>query len=818
MKLHSLTTIQKVLFISSFIIIFIIGGVIGSLSILKDEAIETHLKIAKLHSETLAEHISQTFDNIDLTIDSLNTILNNIEDINLLENEFKNILTKNSYIRSINFLDEHKRVIYSSNLSNLTLYLDTTDFYPKPFFNKHILQFGNPWIGRDLIDGIEVTKADDISKSASTFLPVLKMINLNQKEFYILININSEYFINKYIDNLTEEFATFNLIRVDNTILFSSNENITIGSKIKNSHLIEKVLNSGKSSGIDIFKEQKYMSAYYLTDIYPLNIAINLDFDKNLIQWERKRTTILFIITSLVLVSILLVLILMYRNHIEKENEIAFHKKQKESNEKFQILFQQSNFLAAVLKADGSIIEMNNLALNFLGKNISDIQNKRFWDLACWDIEDKIWIRKQIQHFKDDSKIHKELSPLDLEKKKKTIEFILTSININDEIELVALGIDITQKKDREEKLKHAYVVFQNTHDGIMITDSHANIINVNKAFTISTGYKFSEIYMQNPRVLNSGIYEKSFYKIMWEDLLKTGFWEGELINRKKDGTLYNEWLTINCVYDDEGNIKNYIGVFSDTTKQKKQEKILIEQQNLLQQQSKLAAMGEMIENIAHQWRQPLSVISTIATSMHIQKELGINKNSDDIENLNSINNSVQYLSKTIDDFRDFLRTDKIKSKFELKEALEKSLNLISSKLKTKDIIIIKKLEELIVEGIENEIIQVLMNILSNSKDAFEDKKIEKKLIFIDIFKQEDNAIILIKDNAGGINNEIIDRIFEPYFTTKHKSQGTGIGLYMSQEIINNHMNGSLSCFNTIYKYDSKEYKGATFKIILPLI
>jgi signal transduction histidine kinase len=231
-----------------------------------------------------------------------------------------------------------------------------------------------------------------------------------------------------------------------------------------------------------------------------------------------------------------------------------------------------------------------------------------------------------------------------------------------------------------------------------------------------------------------------------------------------------------------------------------------------------LAAMGEMIENIAHQWRQPLSVISSAVTGMQLQKELNLNENKeDDIKSLILVNQSVQYLSKTIDDFRNFLKTDKIKSKISINNTLEKSLSLLSSKLKNRNISIIKNLEELTICGIENELLQVFMNILSNAKDVLEDKRIDEKMIFIDITKDNKNVVISIKDNGGGINESIINRVFEPYFTTKHKSQGTGIGLYMSQEIVQNHMGGTISCTNTSYEYNSKNYTGAMFKITLPL-
>ena len=111
----------------------------------------------------------------------------------------------------------------------------------------------------------------------------------------------------------------------------------------------------------------------------------------------------------------------------------------------------------------------------------------------------------------------------------------------------------------------------------------------------------------------------------------------------------------------------------------------------------------------------------------------------------------------------------------------------------------------------------VILNILNNSIDAFENKKDIEKYIFIDIYKEQNQAILIIKDSAGGIKEDILNRIFEPYFTTKHKSQGTGIGLYMSLEIIQKHMDGTLTATNEEFTYENKDFKGAMFKIILPL-
>ncbi len=239
-------------------------------------------------------------------------------------------------------------------------------------------------------------------------------------------------------------------------------------------------------------------------------------------------------------------------------------------------------------------------------------------------------------------------------------------------------------------------------------------------------------------------------------------------------------------------------------------------QQNLIAYQSKMAAMGEMIGNIAHQWRQPLSTITTTATGLKLQKEMDILDEEFLLKGLEGINNSAQYLSQTIDDFRNFFKSDNKMETFSLKIAIKKTLSLLDVQFRNKDIKIIQILEEIKLKNYENQLIQVIINLLNNAKDEFERGNItHEKLILISCYKENSKIIIQIQDNAGGIPEEIISRVFEPYFTTKHQSQGTGIGLFMSNEIITKNMNGNIEVKNCEFNYEGKKYIGALFEITL---
>ena len=236
-------------------------------------------------------------------------------------------------------------------------------------------------------------------------------------------------------------------------------------------------------------------------------------------------------------------------------------------------------------------------------------------------------------------------------------------------------------------------------------------------------------------------------------------------------------------------------------------------------QQSRFAALGEMIGNIAHQWRQPLSAISSTASSMQLQMQLKLTNEEELNKSFGTIITYVQFLTQTIEDFRTFFKEDKEKTSFNMLEILNNTMTITSAIYKESDIEVIFNLKdkELISYGLPNELSQVCLNILNNAKDALIESKASKRYLIINTYKSKENNVIEIVDNAGGIPKDILTKVFDPYFTTKHQSQGTGIGLFMSKDIIEKHMNGSLLVQNRILNIKDTEYKGACFIITLPI-
>ncbi|WP_151950313.1 sensor histidine kinase [Aliarcobacter butzleri] len=333
--------------------------------------------------------------------------------------------------------------------------------------------------------------------------------------------------------------------------------------------------------------------------------------------------------------------------------------------------------------------------------------------------------------------------------------------------------------------------------------------------------------YIQNKPSTEYPTEKISFVQGMddWNWLIGAGFYEDdlkqEILNVKEKLDRNYEKYALNILI--LGMIliifllvaSGYVSIFLEN-KLKEYKRELDNKQAILYQQSKMAAMGEMIGNIAHQWRQPLSIITTATSGMVLQKQMGVLTDEFFFEASNRINASSQYLSQTIDDFRNFFIPNKEKSKVNLIEIFKKTLDLISAQFSSKDIEIIKNIEGVEFESYENELIQALINILNNSRDELI-KKDAERFIFVDAFEKDNFINIIIKDNAGGVIKENLDKIFEPYFTTKYKSQGTGIGLYMTEEIITKHLNGTICVENVEFTYDEKEYFGAEFTIRIDL-
>ena len=240
---------------------------------------------------------------------------------------------------------------------------------------------------------------------------------------------------------------------------------------------------------------------------------------------------------------------------------------------------------------------------------------------------------------------------------------------------------------------------------------------------------------------------------------------------------------------------------------------------NIMFQQARLASLGEMLQNIAHQWRQPLGSLMMIIQSFESKfhaKKLDADFISSRVADAQLLSSNM---SDTLEDFRTFFNPNRAKKAFSIKEVIQKSIDLSKYQLEKEEITLaffIRK--DLEVFGFKNELIHVLLNLIGNSKDILSTKtELKKKIIHI-IAKENKEAILInVIDNGGGIKSDIIPKVFDPYFTTKHKSVGTGIGLYMSKQMVEKHMHGKITVKNIKHKLGTEDFYACTmFTLCIP--
>jgi len=356
--------------------------------------------------------------------------------------------------------------------------------------------------------------------------------------------------------------------------------------------------------------------------------------------------------------------------------------------------------------------------------------------------------------------------------------------------------------------------LFEHSNVGLSICDTNGTFININQKLLNMFGYDNKNDILNKTWQELSHTTQLSDENKVYNDLIsqKINHYNIEKTYIKENGESFESLVSAKLLKKDFNS--NYI-LFSviDISDIKEKDKLLFEQ-------SKMASLGEMIGNIAHQWRQPLSIISTASTGILVEKEYGLLTDEKLKKNCNSINENAQYLSRTIDDFKNFIKGDRNKKLFNLNDNINTFLNLVEGSIKSHHIEIIQGIDKDIeIDGYENELIQCFINIFNNAKDALKENVNESgiRMILINVTKKNDKAIIRIKDNAGGIPKSILSKIFEPYFTTKHSSQGTGLGLHMTYKLIVDGMNGTIEASNVRYEHLGNKYTGAEFIISLPL-
>ncbi|MBF0343906.1 MAG: PAS domain S-box protein [Nitrospirae bacterium] len=381
---------------------------------------------------------------------------------------------------------------------------------------------------------------------------------------------------------------------------------------------------------------------------------------------------------------------------------------------------------------------------------------------------------------------------------------------ISDEGITYAIGRDVTKHRELEAQNK---MILRTSIDSFIVVDPKGRLLDVNDSFCKMTGYSREEALKMSVSDIDA-IESQEEAKIHIQRIIDTGGDRFETKQRTKDGRIIDVEVSVNYIKDKE----IMFSFMRDITDRKTIERELNElnynlqkrvaeevQKNrlkdqLMYEQSRHIAIGELLVNIAHQWRQPLCAIGVIIQDL---KDAYNCKELDDKYLENSIDTTfkeLDYLSKTLDDFKNFYGRDGEKAYFNLSDTVHNTLSLMMGYLKSRNISIAYDMDDsIMIYGHTREFSQVILNLVSNIKDVFENRKIDNGLIKIasSIDPASGNVILTIMDNGGGIPDDILGKIFDPYFTTKSKRRGTGLGLYISKVMVEKNMNGSIIVRNT---------------------
>ncbi len=401
----------------------------------------------------------------------------------------------------------------------------------------------------------------------------------------------------------------------------------------------------------------------------------------------------------------------------------------------------------------------------------------------------------------------------------------LTNLRIYQE-ELEVQNEELKENEILVNKLYNKYFsLFNNSPLAYIVIDHKINIIEFNNKANLilnNTLQKFSN-------KIFSKYFEVKDYLKFKEWITNNKFEEQEFLIC--DLTIHkktNKFKIYASNYDETENlyllslidIQSEYDMMNSIEKLSKQKE---EQNKLLIQQAKLAAVGEMLGNVAHQWKQPLNNLSMLISSAKIYLQSIFTQDSKKSslieENLEKSLSQIIFLSDTVNNFNKFFISQNVnEDDFNLITCINNIETFTFNQLKDNSIDLVLNLSNLTIYGNQNQLTQVLLNLLSNAKDALiQNQNENSRYIFIETSKINNQIEILVKDTAGGINENIIDKVFNKYFTTKDSNNGTGLGLNLAKKIIEEQFKGNIEVKNEAFKHNNKEYKGAVFKITIPI-
>jgi len=482
------------------------------------------------------------------------------------------------------------------------------------------------------------------------------------------------------------------------------------------------------------------------------------------------------------------------------------------SEARFRHVVESDMIGIAFWHADGLISDANDLFLQTIGYSREDLENGG----VNWQAITPSEFRDRDGHALQEVSSHGSCSPYEkefLHKDGHRVAVLIGAASFNgSEQHGVSFVIDISERRKAEQAQRLAATVFHSASEAIFVTDSEPAIRAVNPAFCRITGYSEEDVLGRNPSILGSGKHDPAFYKGMWRKLLDEGSWSGDIINRRKNGDVYQAWLSITAVRGEESSPREFVGVFSDVTDMRRMEE-------QLRQSQKMEAIGTLVGGIAHDFNNTLAAIKGNAYLAMQQT-----KDEEITEKLKTIDILSDHSADMVQQLLTFARKDIVQlAPLSLNELLLNHKKLTASVLPESIGVDIRLCDnELWINGDATQLLQILLNLQNNACDAVEGVESPRISITLDWLKSDAEfkskhpeissdlvARLQFSDNGTGMGREQLLRIFEPFYTTKEVNKGTGLGMSM--------VYGSIRTHSGAVEIDSEPGCGTTITIFLPI-
>jgi len=537
---------------------------------LRTDAISNSLQVSALQARAFEAFFTQSLRVSELTAATLGLPHAAKLNANNIDSALAETLRHAPFLRSLSLLDEQGQIVASSNPANVGLPVSTQDYLPQTARPQKMLRIGQPWAGRDFADG-RLTQPDaPVGLNAQSFVPMTYEVSEGTSRLRLLMALNTDYFLSHIERFMDHTQGTAEMVRYDGTVLMSTNAQSQAGA-LRADLVASLRLNETEFGVLDssLDPQSSALTAFRASQLYPVVVVVRLDRAKVLQAWKAEARTLLGVVVPAMLLLVLLAGAFHNRQQaLEDQRARADRRAQAERLLRINAtVFDASQDAIAITDAQANIVSVNAAFTRItgyseeeaLGRNPRILRSGQV-DAAVYVqmwaslLQNGFWRGDLLNQRKDGSLYDAHLS------------ISMAQSAAGEVLHFVGVIADISERKAAEEKLKLAASVFGTAREAIMITDIRGGIIDVNAAFSEITGYSRDDVLGKTPHILSSGLQTPEFYQDLWQSLSTQGHWSGEIWNRRKNGELFAEMLTISTVYRSDGQPEHHVALFSDIT------------------------------------------------------------------------------------------------------------------------------------------------------------------------------------------------------------------------------------------------------------